>query len=157
MALTLGTNAYIELDAFKEWCDMRNYDHTIYSNTDIKGAIVVSSLDFIDPRYAFKGTRIDLDQPMDLPTDLVTIADIKSGVAQSVWQQLQGQLFVDLSSIDVKGSVVSESKKLDVMEKETVYSEGSRKTKFVDISRIDDFFRDFTVGNTGGFSARRVL
>lgn len=157
MSLILGTNAYIELAQFKAWCDIRTYSYASFTDEAINGAIVVSSLDFVDPRYVFKGDKVDSAQAMNLPTNEVPIADIESGIAQAVYQQLNGQLFVDLSTIDVKGSITAESKKLAVMDKSVEYSEGSRKTKFVDTSRIDDFMDKYTTSNNGGFSSRRTL
>lgn len=102
---TVGTNSYISLTDFKSWADLRAYDYSAYTDDQINAAAVVSAVDFIDPNYEFKGTKLDSAQPMDLPTDEVAIDDIQNGAAQATWQQLTGILFVKQSSDSNAGQI----------------------------------------------------
>lgn len=158
MALTLGTNAYIDLAAFKAWCDQRGYDYNDKSGSQdsvIEAAIVRSSVDFIDVSYNFKGDSLSDDQPLQLPTNDVTIADIENGAAQAAWQELCGKLFVDLSNQSATGQVKREMKKLDVLETEIEYQDGTAKTNLYSIARIDKLLSKYVVGS-GGLKALRA-
>ena len=156
MAIELGVNAYIELAVFKAWCDDRAYDYSSFSDSAINGAIVISSVDFIDVNYTFLGTSLTQTQLMQLPTDQVTIANIENGAAQAVWQQLNGVLLIDQSTIDVKGQVTKTVDEIDVLKEEREYAEGTQKTNTVSTIRIDRALAKYTVGGSQG-GAVRVL
>ena len=158
MTLTLGTNAYIELATFKAWCDQRGYDYNDkagYQDSVIEAAIVRSSVDFIDVNYNFKGDSLSDDQPLQLPTNDVTIANIENGAAQAAWQELCGELFVDLSNQSVTGQVKREMKKIDVLETEIEYQDGTAKTNLYSTSRIDRMLAKYVAGG-GGLKALRA-
>ena len=157
MALTLGTNAYTTLQGFKDWCSDRGYSWFDFDDSTIESAIVVVSVDFIDANYAFKGTKLDSNQVMQLPTNSVTIASVSPGVNQAVWQQLNGQLLADLSTINTSGEIASERKKLDVMESETQYREGSRKTNTISTVRVTTLLKPYIVSGYNGMGGVRIL
>jgi len=149
MALTLGTNCYIELDAFKAWCDLRNYNYADYDDAVIESAIVIASIDYLDVEYTFIGTAVSTTQQMQLPTDLVTIASIENAAAQAAWQQLNNLLFVDQAQKSINGQVKMVRKKLDTLETETEYEENTQLNSKHDTSKISASLRKYTVGNSG--------
>ena len=127
MAIILGTNGYISVADFKSWADMRGNDYSAYSDAQIEQAITVSGVDYLDTQYTFKGAALVSGQPMQLPTDLVAIADISKAAAQAAWQQLSDELFVSVTA-NTNGTVKMQRDKLDVLETETEYSEGTAAT-----------------------------
>lgn len=154
MALILGENAYIELADFKAWCDLRAYDYSGYTNAQIEAAIVVSSSDYIDVTYDFKGEPESSSQQMQLPTSEVAIADIEKGAAQAAWQQLTGLLFVEQSTSS--GEIKRERKKLDVMEVETEYQDSSAATYTYSTTTISRLLAPYLAGGGGGLPAYRA-
>lgn len=153
MAITVGTNSYLTLAEFKAWADLRVKDYSSFTDAKIEGALVVSSLDFIDPNYKFKGDKADEDQPMNLPTDCVEIADISNGAAQAAWQALNDQLFISPTSTS-NGQVTKKRRRLDDLETETEYEQGTASTYAHDTTQIDRLLAPYTVGNIGGNMSR---
>ena len=152
MAIILGENAYIDLATWKAWADQRNYDYSAYTDEDIEGAIVVSSTDYVDINYVFKGTSLDVDQLMQLPTDLVAIEDIERGAAQAAWQQVRGYLLIDQSSVSQSGSVTMTKDKLDVLEEERQYAENTERTYTMPTGTIDRLLARYTVSGGSAIS-----
>jgi hypothetical protein len=144
MAITLGTNGYISLSDFKAWADMRGNDYSAYSDTQIEQAITVSGVDYLDTQYVFKGTALVSGQPMQLPTDLVAIADISKAAAQAAWQQLNSELFVGVTA-NSSGMVKMQRDKLDVLETETEYTEGTAATFTHDTRLIGALLKGFVI------------
>jgi len=153
MAITVGKNSYLTLTEFKAWADLRLRDYSSFTDAQIEAALVVSSLDFIDPNYKFKGDKLDDDQSMDLPTDKVAIADISSGAAQAAWQALNSQLFISPTA-NSSGQVTKQRDKLDALETETEYAENTAASYTHDTTQIDRLLGPYTVGNVGGSMAR---
>jgi len=52
---TIGTDSYLELAAFKDWCASRGYDLANYTDPQIEASFVVSAVDYLDPTFEFKG------------------------------------------------------------------------------------------------------
>jgi hypothetical protein len=158
---TVGVNSYISLADFKAWADLRAYDYSSYTDAQIEAATVVSAVDFIDPNYTFKGTKVSDTQPMDLPTSEVAIADILNGAAQAAWQQLQGLLFVKQSSSSNAGQIKKTSKKLGSLETSVEYVDGTTQSvgTYFDTTVIDNFLRPYldSASASGGIQALRVL
>lgn len=127
MAITLGTNGYISVADFKAWSAARGYELFDFIDSEIEAAITISSFDFIDQSFTFKGTADSSTQAMQLPTDEVAIADIANGAAQATWQQLNGLLFVTQTATGSAGDVIMQKDKLDVLETVTQYAEGSSR------------------------------
>jgi len=146
MAVTVGTNAYISLVDFKAWALERNKDISAYTDTQINGAIVESSVDFIDVQYTFIGEKDDPNQAMQLPTDRVSIADIINGAALATLLTLQGRLFVNPLDINMAGIVESESSGVGSLNESVTYRGGSI-LYYLSASRIDDLLQRFTIGN----------
>lgn len=137
MAIVVGENGYISLVDFKAWADARGYDYSAKADTQIEQAITVSGVDYIDTEYTFKGLPLDMTQAMQLPTDLVTIENIRLGAAQAAWQQLNGLLFVVQTQASASGEVKKIRKKLAGLETETEYTERSDLEYTYDTSLID--------------------
>ena len=83
---------------------------------------------------------------MGLPTDVVTVADISKAVCQAVWQQLNGALFVDPVTSTASGEVLMERKKLDALETEVQYAEGTSSRLAINGALIDSMMRPYVVG-----------
>lgn len=152
--ITLGENGYITVEQFKTWCNARLIEFFAYNDLQIEAAIVVSSVDFIDTNYTFKGCKVDKDQPMSLPTDEVAIADIKNAVAQAVWAQLQGLLFV-ADDAQLQREVVSESSKLGDLSESTTYAEGTSREYTYNTRKIDQLIKPYVISGSGGLGLLR--
>lgn len=111
-------------------------------------ADIIKSADYIDTYYNFKGEPVDPVQPMKLPTDQVTIANIKKAALKAIEMQQAGLLTLDLASV-AAGQVKRVMKKVDVLEKETEYVEGSQQTFKRKAPELDMLLRPFTVGGNG--------
>ncbi|MGB1297280.1 MAG: DnaT-like ssDNA-binding protein [Psychrobium sp.] len=144
MALTVGTDSYISLSDFKQWALDRAHDVSTYTDEVIEAGIRIASIDFIDTRYTFVGSKVDANQPMGLPTSDVDIADIANATAQAVWLHLQGRLFVDATTISASGNVKSESKSLGALSKSVTYGDFAYTNTFP-TDRIDAFLRPYVV------------
>lgn len=144
MAITVGTNAYITEAEYLAYADER---FIIPSYGTIQ-ADIVKSADFIDTYYNFKGQPVSDTQSMKLPTDEVAIANIKKAALKAVEMQQAGLLTLDLASVAV-GQVKRVMEKVDVLETETEYVEGSQQTFKRKAPELDMLLRPFTVGGTG--------
>lgn len=153
MAITVGTNSYLTIEEFKAWADLRGKDYSSFDDNQISAALVVSSLDYIDPNYKFKGVKLDDNQSMGLPTSEVAIADIAGGASQAAWQALNDELLISPSA-NTLGQVTKQRDKLDVLETETEYQEGTAAFYTHDTTQIDRLLDPYTVGNIGGSMAR---
>ena len=144
--IDIGVNGYIDVAEFKLWAGARGYDYSAKSDQQIEQAITIASADYIDTRYVFNGVKLDHAQPMGLPTDVVAVADISKAVCQAVWQQLNGALFVDPVTSTASGEVLMERKKLDVLETEVQYAEGTGSRLAINGVLIDSMLRPYVVG-----------
>ena len=154
---TVGTNSYISLIDFQAWALLFGHDITAYSDEQIEAATVRTALNYIDPEYTFKGTKVDDAQAMELPTDEVAIEDINNAAAQTVWQELSGFLFVAMDSQSVNGDVESESKSVGSLKKSVSYAEGTANTTTYSTTVIDSLMRPFLDISTTGLPMLRVL
>ena len=127
MAIILGTNGYISVADFKSWADMRGNDYSAYSDAQIEQAITVSGVDYLDTQY-----------------DLVAIVDISKAAAQAAWQQLTSALFVGVTA-NSSGIVKMQRDKLDALETETEYTEGTAATFTHDTRLISALLKNFVV------------
>lgn len=145
MAITLGTNAYITAADYEAYADERG----ILPNAVTLDADIIKSADFIDTYYNFKGELVTEGQPMKLPTDQVTIANIKKAALKAVEMQQAGLLTLNLAGVET-GLVKREMKKVDVLEKEIEYVEGSQQTFKRRSPELDMLLRPYTIGGTSG-------
>jgi hypothetical protein len=110
---------------------------------------IILSADFIDTYYKFKGEPLDPAQPNALPTDQVSIADIKKAALKACEMQQAGLLTLDLAAT-ANGIVSSESKSLDgVGSKSVTYEAGSRNTYKRSTPQLDLLLRPFLAFNSG--------
>lgn len=112
-------------------------------------ADLVLSADFIDTYYNFKGDVLDEAQPMKLPTDEVTIDNIKKGALKAVEMQQAGLLTLDLAATQA-GAVKRVMEKVDVLETETEYVDGTQQLYRRKTPELDRLLRPFTIGGNGG-------
>lgn len=144
MAITVGTNAYVTADDYEAYAA----DRGIQPNAVTLDADIIKSADFIDTYYNFRGQLVSDTQEMKLPTDQVTIAAIKKAALKAVEMQQAGLLTLDLASSQV-GTVKRLMTKVDVLEKEIEYVDGSQSTFKRKTPELDMLLRPFTVGNSG--------
>jgi hypothetical protein len=144
--LVLGTNTYLSLVDFKAWLTLRGYSFADYTDEQINSALVISALDYITTTFTFKGKKLLETQPLPLPTDEVSIADIESGAAQAAWQQLNGRLFVSMDEQNVKGNVIEEESKIDVLEEMTKYQEGTALASKFSTTLIRSMLKPYIIG-----------
>ena len=140
--------AYITATAYKAWADARGY--TYGDDAEIDAAAMLAT-DFIDANYTFKGTPQQDDQ--QLPTDVVSIADIEKAAAQATYLQLLGRLTVDPSELTT-AAVISESKQVGSLSKSTSYAERARYTTTYPTTSVDKLLRGFVVGGGLGSVVR---
>lgn len=154
MSIVLGGNAYTTLAAFKAWAALRDFDLAAYTDPVLEAAIIVSSLDFIEPNYQFIGNKATTTQTMSLPTTLVTIPDVENPVCYTVYQYIQGQLFINASEL-TNSEIVSVSSKLGPLTKSTAFRAGSRATYVKPTQKIDRLFNKFVTSSGFGLEIRR--
>lgn len=145
MAITVGTNAYITAAEYEAYAA----DRGITPNAATLDADIVKSADYIDTYYNFKGSPVSETQAMKLPTDEVTIANIKKAALKAVEMQQAGLLTLDLASV-AAGQVKREKKVVDVLEKEIEYVEGSQQTFKRKAPELDMLLKPYTIGGTNG-------
>jgi hypothetical protein len=109
---------------------------------------LVNSADFLDRWYTFKGQPLDVAQERQLPTDQVTIAAIKNSTLLCCQMQQAGLLTVDLKALSA-GVVKRIKTKVDVLEKEIEYQDGTQPTSKPRTPELDRLLRPFVVGGVG--------
>lgn len=141
---TLGTDSYVTSADYEAYANARGI------NADLTklDADLIKSADFIDTYYNFKGQPVSDTQEMKLPTDQVTIAAIKKAALKAVEMQQAGLLTLDLASVSA-GTVKRLMTKVDVLEKEIEYVDGSQSTFKRKTPELDMLLRHFVVGSAG--------
>lgn len=150
MAITVGTDAYISLADYKKWADARGYT---YGTDDVVEAAIVIATDFMDATYTFRGQPVSDNQPLQLPTNEVAIADIEKAIAQAVYLQLLGRLTVDPSTLTT-AVITGESKQVGSLATSTSYAERARYTTTYPTTSVDKLLRGFVVSQGLGSVAR---
>lgn len=117
-------------------------------NATTIGADLILSADFIDTFYQFKGQPLDAAQEMQLPTDQVTVAAIKKAALKACEMQQAGLLSVNLAALS-SGVVKRIMTKVDVLEKEIEYQDGTQPTSKPRTPELDRLLRPFVVGGVG--------
>lgn len=146
---TLATDSYATAAEYEAYASARG----ISVNHGQLDHDLVKSADFIDTHYNFKGEPLDEAQPMKLPTDLVTIANIKKAALKAVEMQQAGLLTLDLAAL-AGGVVKREMKKADVLEKEVEYQDNTTPTSKPRTPELDQLLRPYLAG--GDFGKLRV-
>jgi hypothetical protein len=141
---TLGTDSYVTSADYEAYANARGINADL-TNLD---ADLIKSADFIDTYYNFKGQPVSDTQEMKLPTDQVTIAAIKKAALKAVEMQQAGLLTLDLASVSA-GAVKRIMTKVDVLEKEVEYVDGSQSTFKRKTPELDMLLRPFVVGGAG--------
>ncbi len=143
-------NALISLETFYSFADSRNANVDGYDSSAIQGAIVTASQDYISVYYCFKGELLNPDQGLALPTTEVTINNkIKQATYEAALLSLNGNLFVNPSSIDSNGAILSESGSLSSMGDSVTYQEGTQYTTTKPTPTVDLLLKPFITGGAG--------
>lgn len=151
MAATLGVNAYTDLTSFKAWASERGYELFDYLDNQIEHAIVISTVDFLDANYMYRGQKVSEEQELKLPTDKVAISDISRAANQAAYQQLKGELFIDPSEVELKGQIASQKSKLGDLEEETSYHKATARLYTYPTNKIDALLKPYTIQTSRGF------
>lgn len=118
-----NANAYIDVAFLDSYAAQVGYDLTGKSETDKENAIVRTTLQYIDVEYEFKGSPLNADQSLQLPTSEVLINDkIRRAVADATIAEMKGELFIAYNPL---GNIKSTKDKLDVLESEVVYQDNA--------------------------------
>ena len=150
-----NANSYISKAELESYAEARNVSLASYSAASIEGAIVVACTDFLNTYYTIKGEALTTTQGLQIPTDEVGLnSAIKQAACAASIMQLQGLLMVDAASV-ASGLIASERKKLDVLETEVTYVQGSQQTYKRKTPLIDNLMRPHIIN--GGFGMARVL
>lgn len=131
-------NSFVSVDYFYSYCESRDISTTSYSSEQIEGALVVASSDFISVNYCFKGTKLNDDQGLALPTDQVTVnSTVKKSTCQAALLHLNGNLFVNPNDITSSGAIKSTTSKVSSLEKSIEYQDGKNYTYKYPTTTID--------------------
>lgn len=151
-------NCYTSLEIFNEYAELIGQDLTAYTEEQIKSAIFVAANKYIDRLHDFAGNKINPSQSMKLYTDEapfnVASNDIVAANIEAAILHLKGVLFVDESTQDVNGDVVSVSSELDVLKKSVTYADGSRVATKFNTSTIDALLKPYIAHGSGGVVMR---
>lgn len=97
-----------------------------HSEEQAEPAIVSAAKRWIDGQHEFAGNKLVSTQAMQFPRNSSGVpADIVRANALAAWYHLNNALLVNTVAIPTNGEVLSVRKKLDVLETETTYAEGS--------------------------------
>lgn len=141
-------NALITVAEFDAYMSDRALTND-YTTEQKESAIIVSSVDYIDTFFTFLGTRLEPEQGMQLPTNIVSItAAIKRACANAAYLHLIGRLFVNPTTV-LQVAVTSESKSVGSLSKSQTFSENIRYTNKYPTTAIDKILNSYTVSGGG--------
>lgn len=151
-----NSNAYADLAEFKAHYDLRGVDYSAYDDADIEAALITCTIDFMDVYYCYKGAALNEEQALSLPTNEVGInKDIKNACCNGALLHLQGLLLIDESLINPLGEVKRVMSKIDVLEDEVEYQDGTQQTYKRNTAIIDRLLNKYLSGG-GGVNLVRV-
>lgn len=146
-----NSNSYISVAELDAWADDRAIDLSAYDTAAKEAALITSCLDFLEVFYTFEGDPLEEGQALQLPTDEVTInAKVKQASAQAAYYQLQGTLLVDHTTSN-EAEIKRLREKVDVIEEETEYVEGTRMTYRMRTPIIDRLLGPYLANGGGVF------
>ena len=145
-----NSNSYLSNADFLAYCLSRNIDVSAYTETAIDAALLTCTVDYIDVYYCFRGEKLNDEQALSLPTDLVGInKDIQNATANGAYLHLQGLLLIDESAINQGGDIKSQQDKLDVLETKTEYIEGTASKSKRDTPIMDRLLNKYSAFGAG--------
>lgn len=126
-------NAYIDVAYFESYCDDRGLDYSAYDSTQKEQAIVRGTA-YLDQKFDWSGWKLNgYSQTTEHPRDGVyCYGDKIEGIAREVKKSTAEYAFRSLSDAlapdqaDKNGLITKTKKKVDVIEKEITYQEGSQ-------------------------------
>lgn len=153
-----NANCYCDEAYLANHAELLGEDLSSYNAEQQKSAIWVAANKYIDRLHDFKGERVQADQGMKLYTDLVTFADAGKGIqqanAEAAILELKGFLFVSAESQSASGDIKKQKTKLDALEEEIEYVEGSAITIKYNTSAIDELLKPYLESGSGGVALR---
>jgi hypothetical protein len=136
--IEVGTNAYITESDYLAYANLRGIE--VKSST--LEADVVLSADFINNYYQLKGGYA-------LPTaETAKIAELAKAALKACEMQQAGLLSVNLAALSA-GVVKRIMSKVDVIEEEIEYQDGTQPTSKPRTPELDRLLRPFVVGGVG--------
>lgn len=148
-----NSNGYISVAEYKAYADERGIDYASFSDSEIEQSIVVASSDFLEAYYNFKGDILQEDQALKLPTDIVEInAKVKKSTCIATNLNLDGLLMIVTTADTQKGDIKRLKEKVDVVESEVEYREGSQQTAKVSTPVIDRLLSPYLANGYGGIT-----
>ena len=131
-----------------------------HSEEQTEPALVTATKRWVDWQHEFAGDKLVETQALEFPrdNDIGLPLKVKQATAYAAWLHLHNALLVDTTALSVSGETLSERKKLDMLETEKTYAEGSAHT----YSRIlpadlESLLRPYLKSNTGFGRAVRVM
>ena len=104
-------------------------DIASYSTAQKEAALVIASIDWLDGQHSFiyepSTTTQALKFPVDIDEEATLPQAVKNATMKAALLHLQGLLLVDLTGLNVAGSIESEDKKLGPLEKSVKYKSGT--------------------------------
>jgi len=145
-------NALVSVAELTTYLTDRN-DTTVYTDEQKQAAIISASVDYIDTFFTFKGTKLNADQGMQIPTDCVPLnSTVKRAALQAANLSLVGRLFVDPTSIESR-AVTGESKKVASLSKSVDYAENATYTTKYPTTAIDRLLSPYVTYNSSGLGS----
>ncbi len=124
-----NANTYADYAYFVAFCAQFGLAGT-YTEEQAEPALTTSSIRWIDWQHEFAGEKLTETQALEFPrdNDIGLPLKIKQAAADGAWLHLNNALLVNTATLSTTGEVISERKKLDVLETEKTYAEGSAQT-----------------------------
>jgi len=120
--------SYCDVEFFHAFVTEMGLPHS-HSDNQCETALVTATKRWVDWQHEFAGNKLTTTQALEFPRDSVGLPlKVKQATAYAAWLHLHNALLVDTTAISVSGDVLSERKKLDVLETEKTYAEGSAQT-----------------------------
>jgi len=122
-------NTYADYVFFTEFCALFGLAGT-YTEEQAEPALTTSSIRWIDWQHEFSGDKLADTQALEFPrdNDIGLPVKIKQAAAYGAWLHLNNALLVNTTALSTTGDIISQRKKLDVLETEVTYAEGSAQT-----------------------------
>lgn len=131
-----------------------------HSEEQTEPALVTASKRWIDWQHEFAGEKLTETQALEFPrdNDIGLPIKIKQAAAYGAWLHLNNALLVNTTTLSTTGDIISQRKKLDVLETEVTYAEGSAQTySRVLPADLENLLRPYLKSNAQFGRAVRVM
>lgn len=146
-------------------------DTSSYTTAQVQSALMVATR-YIEQNFKFKGSLLTLTQSLNLPRINLTDNEGRTypsdAVPQAVKDALSEYAYIQLTNVasggvqpspSPQGLIKSQKTKLDVLEKETVYQDGTQAYSIQKYPYADNLLNGLVTSGLGGLSNQidRVL